>query len=74
MDFARWAGVGVGRQMSKLVYIGMSISQARQLLWYIDQTDSYYGNQRQFRQREDDLIEHLQIGIDRATDTEGKRL
>lgn len=56
-----------------LVHIHMTIAQARQLQWYIDQADGYYGNERQFRRREDDLIEHLQIGIDRATDSAGKR-
>lgn len=55
------------RAGQRLVYMGMSISQARQLLWYIDQTDSYYGNQKQFREREDQLIHCLQVGIDRAT-------
>lgn len=50
-----------------LVYMGMSVPQARQLLWYIDRTDDYYGNQKQFREREDQLIHVLQVGIDRAT-------
>lgn len=57
-----------------LVHVYITVAQARQLLYYIDRSDDYYGNLKQFRKREDDLIEHLQIGIDRATDTGGKRL
>jgi hypothetical protein len=47
--------------------MGMSVAQARQLQFYIDSTEDYYGNQREFRKREDELIHVLQIGIDRAT-------
>jgi hypothetical protein len=55
------------RESRRLVYMGMSVAQARQLQFYIDSTEDYYGNQREFRKREDELIHVLQIGIDRAT-------
>jgi len=58
------------RKGQKLVYLVCTIPQARQLQFYIDSTDGYYGNQKQFRAREDRLIECLNLGIDRATDNE----
>ena len=57
------------RKGQKLVYLVCTIPQARQLQYYINSTDGYYGDQKQFRAREDRLIECLNLGIDRATAT-----